>query len=103
MTHRTPCSVPFCGRTIAAEKIAPHTDWVCSKHWALVSRTLKRQYRVARRRARKVLRHRPEYAKYWLLPPGSPGRLSAVDMWARLYGCWKRCKTDAIEKAMEIR
>lgn len=99
MGSRLPCCVPFCRRTIAAEKIAPNTEWICGRHWPLVSRKLKAEYRLAKRRARRILARRPIYREYWKLPPGSPERLRAVSMWRRLEAIWERCKAQAIERA----
>lgn len=102
MPERITCCVPFCRRTIAAEKIAPHKEWVCSVHWAGVSRKLKAEYNLAKRRARRILRFKPIYAEYWKLPGGSPGRLSAVAMWRRLDAAWEKCKAGAIEREAGI-
>lgn len=99
---RVCCCVPFCRRTIAAAKLAPHIDWVCQLHWALVPRKLKRAYRADRARCRRIVRRRPIYREYWKLPGGSPQRLRAIAMWRRLDQAWANCKLAAIERAAGI-
>jgi hypothetical protein len=34
MSKRLPCCVPFCRRTISAEK--GFSEWICPKHWRLL-------------------------------------------------------------------
>lgn len=100
---RIACCVPFCRRTIARSRLPDeHNEWICGKHWPLVSRRLKAEYRLAKCRARRIIARKSVYREYWKLPPGSPGRVSAVSMWRRLDGIWERCKVDAIERAMGI-
>lgn len=96
MTDRLSCCVPFCRRTV---KAGGFKEWVCGKHWPLVPRDLKRSYTLAKRRARAIVARRPGYREYWKLKPGSPDRMSAVAMWRRLDGCWRRCRDAAIERA----
>jgi hypothetical protein len=98
VTHRISCCVPYCRRTTSAE----FREWVCGKHWPLVSRQTKATLRTAKARARRILRSKPQYREYWKLPPGSPARLSAVSMWARLDQAWANCKREAIERAVGI-
>lgn len=98
MSDRLRCIVPYCRRTTKAE----FREWVCAKHWTVVPKALRRAYRTAMRRARKIVGRRPEYREYWKLRPGSPERLSAVAMWRRVDGCWERCKRAAIEAAVGI-
>ena len=100
---RIPCCVLGCGRTAAADKHPGCEEIICGKHWRTVSKGLKRQYRTANQRIRKILRKRPGHAEYWLYPPGSPQRLSAHAMWARSNSIWKQIKAEAIEIAMGIR
>ncbi|RWF63913.1 MAG: hypothetical protein EOQ34_30070 [Mesorhizobium sp.] len=102
MSDRIACCVPFCRRSIAKDRNGGHTDWICGVHWPGVSRKLKAEYNLAKRRARRIIRRKPIYREYWKLPPGSPGRCSAVAMWARLDSIWARCKRDAIERAAGI-
>ena len=45
--NRVPCEVPFCRRTTAAERIAPHTEWICAIHWRLIHPSIRRLYRAA--------------------------------------------------------
>ncbi|WP_018266476.1 hypothetical protein [Methylosinus sp. LW4] len=95
---RLPCCVPFCRRTIGADK--GYSEWVCPKHWRLVSRETRAAYALARRRARRIIARKPIYREYWRLPAGSPARLSAVAMWRRVDSVWERCKRQAIERAL---
>lgn len=97
MSERLHCCVPFCSRTTRPER--GFTEWVCGKHWPLVSRRRKRAYSLTKRRVRKIVAKRPEYREYWKLPPGSPSRISAVSVWRRLDDAWDRCKREAIERA----
>jgi hypothetical protein len=100
-SDRLPCCVPFCRRTISREK--GYEQWVCGKHWRLVSYEARWAYSRAKRRAKRILRGRPEYASYWTLPPGSMRRRAAVRMWRRLDLKWMRCVNDAIESAGGLR
>lgn len=100
MADRLPCCAPFCRRTMRNDK--GFIEWLCQKHWALVPRSTKAAYRTAKKRARAVLRRKPEYREYWTFPAGSPGRLSAVRMWRRLDQAWDNCKREAIERAAGI-
>jgi hypothetical protein len=34
---RVPCIVPFCRRTMAADKLAPYREHICMIHWRAVS------------------------------------------------------------------
>lgn len=102
MADRHPCCVPYCRRTIAAAKLPEGHEWICGKHWPLVSKAAKAALRLNGQRIRKVLRKRPEYAEYWKLPPGSPRRRRAVAMWRRNVQAWNRCKREAIERAAGI-
>lgn len=98
MTARLPCCVPFCRRTIGAEK--GNSEWICPKHWRQVPREARASYALARRRALRILARKPIYREYWNLLPGSPARLSAVAMWRRVDAAWDRCKRQAIERAL---
>lgn len=100
MTERITCIVPFCLRTYHNRE--GHSEWICQKHWRLVSRQAKASLRLNCRRIDKVLRHRPDYREYWTMPSGSPSRLSAVAMWRRHGQVWDRCKMEAIEGAAGI-
>jgi hypothetical protein len=58
MTGRLPCCVPFCRSTRGDRKgcpIVPGMEWLCSRHWALVPRRLKRLRSLAKRRHRDAL------------------------------------------------
>lgn len=96
---RLACCVPFCRRSV---KVGEYNEWVCGKHWPLVSRSTKAEWRTVRKRVRAVTKRKPEYREYWRLPPGSPARLSAVSMWRRYDQVWNRCKQEAIERAAGI-
>lgn len=99
MSDRLPCCVPFCRRTTKAGRF---TDWICAKHWPLVSLETRGAYNLAKRRARRIIARRPIYCEYWKLPAGSPERLRAVRMWRRIDAAWARCKCEAIERAAGI-
>src|SRR3569833_3213822 len=92
--NRIPCCVPYCRRT---RKPDGHEQWICGIHWRLVPLAVKAEYRLARRRARRILDRRPEYREYWKLKPGSPERLRAHAMWQQLDQVWVKCKRVAIE------
>ncbi|WP_262027630.1 hypothetical protein [Microvirga sp. Mcv34] len=50
MTERVRCCVPFCRRTIAAEKLKPWNEWICGKHWSAVPKIERREYSWTKRR-----------------------------------------------------
>ena len=83
MTARLPCSVPFCRRTTAAGRFA---EWICAKHWPLVSWTTKARKRMDARLLRKA-------------------RLRGIEkpmIEARAAQVWERYKAEAIERAAGI-
>ena len=83
MTARLPCSVPFCRRTTAAGRFA---EWICARHWLLVSPATK----ARKRKAARLLRQ---------------ARLRGLEkpmIEARSAHVWERCKTEAIERAAGI-
>lgn len=99
MTDRTPCCVPFCRRTT---KAGAFSEWICGKHWALVSKRTKRWRRLADRLlARSDSRFNRQYAAQgctWTEP-----QLQRVDAARRLANAgWQRCKREAIEAAAGI-
>lgn len=98
--ERIRCCVPFCRRTVSADK--GFDDWICCKHWRIVSYPTRAAYSLAKRRARRIVARRPSYRCFWKLRPGSPERLSAVAMWRRLDQAWETCKREAIERAAGI-
>lgn len=100
---RTSCAVPGCRRTTKQDSNEWPAEWVCGKHWPLVSRRLKKKYSTVRRIARKRIAKNPMISTYWKMKPGSPERIRAVRMYAALSKVWKLCKEDAIEKALGIR
>lgn len=54
MTTRTPCAVPWCGRTVPAPTHAVDSRGICSDHWRLRSPELLaawRRIRALRRRS----------------------------------------------------
>lgn len=73
MSDRVPCVVPFCGRT--HKPASPGFEWICSRHWPLVDRSLKH------------LRRRAKRARRW--------RLAAL--------LWRKAKRQAIERALGVR
>lgn len=83
MTMRIPCCVPFCHGSRGDRKNQPvceGMEWICSKHWRLVSRKTKRLRSAARRRFK--------------ARPGHADRADAI--------IWARCKREAIEAAAGI-
>lgn len=102
MSERTACLVPGCRCTVATDKIKPHSEWICAKHWVLIPRQLKLDYAAERRQAKRVIRRKPIYQEYWKLKPGCADRLAAVRMWRRLDQIWDKMKTAAIERAVGI-
>lgn len=96
-TDRIPCLVPFCRRTTGGDQ--GFSEWICQPHWSAVPRSTRAAYNLAKRRARRIYRHRPHYRTFWKLPPSSPSRLAAVAVRRRLDDAWSRCKRAAIEVA----
>ncbi len=83
---RLPCCVPFCRRTIAAGRFR---EWLCPKHWRLVSPTRKARKRRTERLLAKA-RARADRARIEL-------------RWCHHAStAWERCKAEAIERAMGI-
>ncbi|ELT47401.1 hypothetical protein D584_19913 [Brucella intermedia M86] len=79
MNMRIQCCVPFCRRTIAADKLPPeHNEWLCIKHWPLVPASLRHRKRRAERIAR---------------------RKQTEAAWRLASALWQRCKRAAIERA----
>ncbi|CAM5769904.1 hypothetical protein BMIN10S_03063 [Bosea minatitlanensis] len=80
---RIPCCVPFCTGSRGDRKNDPirlGMEWICSKHWRLVSPKTKRLRSAARRR----FKAQPDVARRadWRI--------------------WSRCKREAIERAMGV-
>ncbi|UWQ30236.1 hypothetical protein [Leisingera sp. M523] len=62
MADRTPCCIPFCGRT--TEK--PFAEWICQKHWSTTSKRWRGFYARRKRRWRKGdLTQGPKLARLW--------------------------------------
>lgn len=96
MNGRIPCCVPFCRRTTQAGQFS---EWICGKHWALVSKRTKRWRRTADRLlARSNARFNRQYDEQgctWTEP-----QLRRVDAARDLAKAgWQRCKREAIEAA----
>lgn len=96
---RLSCCVPFCRRTRRMEDgMKPETEWICGKHWPLVSKTLRRRdSKLLRRYVRKFGRN-----DFWQYQAGSPERIEAVRLARLLEKSWQRCKAQAIERAAGI-
>lgn len=99
---RIPCVVPFCRRTASAEKYGDNAEIICRKCYARVSRETKATFRLTKRRLDKILSRKPMYREYWKLPPGSPARCAAANMWRRMDQVWARVKAEATEGAAGI-
>ncbi len=110
------CCVPHCRRTIAAERITPHNQWMCGNHWPLVPKRLRsfklkadRAYVRSRDVFFTIFQEGDEYAT-------SHGGSVTDELKQRLYEAsgrrekarqrclraWDRCKRRAIETAMGI-
>lgn len=85
MTDRIACCVPFCKRTAKPERFPGADEWLCTVHWPLVSKTIKRR----RARLRRMLSKTMDSDRV--------GRLRYAD--AIL---WRQAKKQAIERAMGI-
>lgn len=97
MAERISCCVPFCRRTIKCEGPGNY-EWICGKHWMLISPTLRRRkYRLFR-----LYRRLFGDNGYWAYPAGSPKRLEAVRLDRLCDKAWDRCKAVAIERAAGI-
>lgn len=96
---RIACCVPFCRRTTEA---GAFREWICGKHWRLVSSRTKRWRRRADRlAARADARFSQEYSGQggtW-----TEAQLNRTRAAKRLaIAGWERCKREAIEAAMGI-
>lgn len=49
MSERTPCSVPGCDRTTAK----PFGEWICGKHWSLLTKDERRVWHRHKRQERR--------------------------------------------------
>lgn len=97
--NRLPCCVPFCRRTT---KAGGFSEWICGKHWRLVSRKTKQRRRMADRIvARASARFSATYQAQGLT--WTDAQLRRCDAARRLARAgWERCKAEAIEAAMGI-
>ena len=76
---RLSCVVPDCRRTCAAGEF---TEWICGRHWSQVDKRLRRAKARIYRRAK---------LRQWR------------DPWSGLASrVWRRCRAQAIERAMGI-
>lgn len=74
---RLACAVPFCRRTVAVEP--GWREWLCSRHWRLVDRRLRRMLIAAQRLRR---RGRPR---------------ASVELWL-----WRECKRQACDRGLAM-
>lgn len=95
---RIACCVPHCKRTIAEEKLAPNTEWVCQKHWTAVPRKARRLLTFTYRRYKRRFGDR----RFWDYPGGSPQRLACIAAERANLAAWNECKRLAIEGAMGL-
>lgn len=99
MTDRITCCVPYCRRTCRND--ANFSEWICGKHWSLVSKTTKRRRRLAdRAKARAFRRSDQHYLEQGGLTESQINRALAAAEVSR--ALWRRCKREAIEKAVGI-
>lgn len=61
-SDRLTCVCPGCRRTTARDGI---DEWICSRHWGAISRSMRRRYALYRRRARRDARWRPVTTRMW--------------------------------------
>lgn len=90
MNPKTFCVVPFCRRW--TRRLTKGYRWICSDHWPLVDRSLKRlRNRITRRR--KILEETPEYQA------GLVHRriLNAIKSDRTI---WRRMEAQAIDRAL---
>lgn len=96
--ERTACLVPFCRRTTKVR----FPEWVCSVHWPMVSKRLRRRYTMAKRLARRSnQRFLRQYAAQGHAYSEADYRrvMAAFDLRNRI---WDRCKAEAIQRAAGI-
>ena len=99
MTYRICCCIPFCRRTRKPwEGMNETSEWICGKHWPLVSKTLRRRDSLFLRRYKK----RFGTNSFWCYPAGSPDRIEAARLARLCEMSWERCKKQAIERAAGI-
>lgn len=113
---RVLCCIPHCRRTIATERVAPHTQWLCGSHWPLVPKKLRgfklkadRTYERSKDVFFATFHEADEHAKsnnggvsdeiIQRLHQASDRREKARQ---RCLRTWDRCKRRAIETAMGI-
>ena len=102
MTDRISCCVPYCRRTVAKDRIDPHNEWLCQKHWRLVPRAVKAKKRLADRiwnRANNRFLANYTAQECSFTEPQYQRALSALNLARSL---WARCKREAIERAVGI-
>jgi hypothetical protein len=112
MTARLPCCVPFCRRTIGAEK--GYSEWICARHWRLVDKDMRRlksrsgaAIRKAEAEIEAINREGYEFA---LVHDGGVAeeiidRLGVAMARRRrklrqAWRLWERCKRQAIDRAL---
>lgn len=78
MTQRLCCCILGCHRSTGKD----YDEWMCSVHWPLVSKTIKRRRALLRRKAKKI---------------GWTDRLKALDD-----ALWARAKVQATERSVGI-
>ena len=87
LANRIACSVPFCRRTTPSS----YREWLCAKHWPLVSPALKARKRKAEGLLRRVRALDPDIR-----------RDLELKFSHHAWTAWERCKAQAIERAMGI-
>lgn len=93
------CCVPFCRRTTAA---GAFREWVCGKHWRLVSpRTKRWRRRADRLAARADARFSQQYMQQGCTWTEAQLARALAARGLAIAG-WERCKREAIEAAMGI-
>jgi hypothetical protein len=112
-SDRIPCCVPFCRRTRRDD--GSFSEWICGKHWALVSRKaklMKRRseaaYDAAKLECEEISSEGDEFAR--TQGGGIAVSQEIIDRlrvaaakhqrkWAQAGRAWDRCKRQAIERS----
>lgn len=109
MTERISCCVPFCRRTTRND--GTFSEWICGKHWRLVSRKAKlfkrrceAAYETAKAECEEISREGDEFARTHNggIAQEIIDRFGvAADLrhrkWRQACRAWDRCKAAAIE------
>ncbi|MGH6782338.1 MAG: hypothetical protein ACREB5_09560 [Sphingomonadaceae bacterium] len=113
--NRISCCVPFCRRTVAADRIAPSDEWICGTHWPQVPKKV-RAFKIKAARAFEktieaydTINHEGAECVASLRTVSSELKARSYAAWLhrakaqrRCARAWERCKRRAIESGMGI-